>query len=100
MVKRLRSRWFQLFKAFQSFKTISSRHEARGNRQKLIVPDVPDFPHHVVQRGVRRMDVFFSADNRQEYLDLLSQSSSGSLMRIDLLKWNDGQEGFGKYQRI
>ena len=37
---------------------------------------VPDFPHHVVQRGVRRMDVFFSADDRQEYLSLLSQSAS------------------------
>jgi hypothetical protein len=41
-----------------------------------IVPDVPDFPHRVMQRGVRRMDVFFSADDRQEYLDLLSQSAS------------------------
>jgi putative transposase len=37
---------------------------------------VPDFPHHVVQRGVRRMDVFFSANDREEYLDLLSQSAS------------------------
>src|SRR4029077_10642989 len=36
----------------------------------------PDFPHHVVQRGVRRMDVLFSADDRQEYLDQLSQSAS------------------------
>jgi hypothetical protein len=63
MVKRLRSRWFQLFKAFQPFKTINTgiRHEARGNRQKLIVPDAP---HHVVQRGVCRMDVFFSANSK------------------------------------
>jgi putative transposase len=37
---------------------------------------VPDFPHRVVQRGARRMDVFFSADDRQEYLGLLSQSAS------------------------
>ena len=37
---------------------------------------IPDCPHHVVQRGVRRMDVFFSADDRKEYLDLLSQSAS------------------------
>jgi hypothetical protein len=29
-----------------------------------------------VQRGVRRMDVSFSTDDRQEYLDLLSQSVS------------------------
>ncbi len=33
----------------------SLRYEERGNRQKLIVPVVPDFPHHVVQRGVGRM---------------------------------------------
>ncbi len=32
---------------------------------------VPDFPHHVVQRDACRMDVFFSADDRQEYLDLV-----------------------------
>ena len=37
---------------------------------------VPDFPHHVVQRGVRRVDVVFSADDRQEYVSLLSQSAS------------------------
>jgi hypothetical protein len=29
-----------------------------------------------VQRSVRRMHVFFSADDKQEYLDLLSQSAS------------------------
>ena len=37
---------------------------------------VADFPHHVVQRGARRMDVFFSADDRQKYLALLSHSAS------------------------
>jgi putative transposase len=46
---------------------------------------VPDFPHHVVQRGVRRMDVFFSADDRQEYLNLLSQSASKHA--LDFLAW-------------
>jgi hypothetical protein len=40
-----------------------------------IVPDVPDFPHCVVQRGVRRMDVFFSAEDRQKP-PLLTQSAS------------------------
>jgi hypothetical protein len=40
----------------------SLTHEGRGNRQKLIVQNVPDCPHHVVQRGVRRIDFFFSAD--------------------------------------
>jgi REP element-mobilizing transposase RayT len=37
---------------------------------------VPEFPRHVVQLGARRMDVFFSANDRQEYLKLLSQSAS------------------------
>jgi hypothetical protein len=37
---------------------------------------VPDFPHHVAQRAARRMDVFFSADDRQEYLGLLPRSAS------------------------
>ena len=46
---------------------------------------VPDFPHHVVQRGVRRMDVFFRADDRQEYLNLLSQSASKHA--LDFLAW-------------
>src|SRR3989304_6056565 len=45
----------------------------------------PDFPHHVVQRGVRRMDVFSSADDRQEYLNLLSQSASKHA--LDFLAW-------------
>jgi hypothetical protein len=39
-------------------------------REVIILPElwrkaceiVPDFAHHVVERGVRRMDVFFSAD--------------------------------------
>ena len=46
---------------------------------------VADCPHHVVERGVRRMDVFFSADDRQEYLDLLSQSASKHA--LDFLAW-------------
>jgi putative transposase len=37
---------------------------------RIVQVVVPDCPHHVVQRGVRRMDVFFSADDRQDYLDL------------------------------
>ena len=46
---------------------------------------VPDFPHHVVERGVRRMDVFFSPDDRQEYLNLLCQSASKHA--LDFLAW-------------
>jgi hypothetical protein len=44
--------------------------------QFLIVPNVPDFPHH---------DLFFSADDRQEHLDLLSQSASKHA--LDFLAW-------------
>ena len=36
----------------------------------------PDIPHHVVQRGVRRMDVFFSDDDREQYLSFLSEAAS------------------------
>ncbi|MFA6383853.1 MAG: transposase [Candidatus Omnitrophota bacterium] len=32
---------------------------------------VPDLPHHVVQRGNRRQQVFFSDDDRKAYLDSL-----------------------------
>ncbi len=37
---------------------------------------VPNCPHHVVQREVSRMDVFFSLEDRQEYLRLISQAAS------------------------
>ena len=46
---------------------------------------VPNFPHHVVQRGARRMDVFFSPDDRQQYLDLLTRSASKHA--LDFLAW-------------
>jgi len=32
---------------------------------------MPEYPHHVVQRGVRSMDVFRDAADRELYLDLL-----------------------------
>jgi hypothetical protein len=34
---------------------------------------VPGQPHHVTQRGNRRLNVFFSDDDYQLYLDLLSK---------------------------
>ncbi|MFH0803247.1 MAG: transposase [bacterium] len=37
---------------------------------------IPGHPHHVTQRGVRSQDVFFSAQNRIEYLHLLSSQGS------------------------
>ena len=36
---------------------------------------VPRTPHHVTQRGVRRMPVFFSDDDRQAYIDFLAEQS-------------------------
>jgi putative transposase len=38
-------------------------------RMKRIV--VPGYPHHIVQRGVRSMDIFFQENDREEYLQLL-----------------------------
>jgi REP-associated tyrosine transposase len=46
---------------------------------------VPDFPHHVIQRGVRRMDVFFSDDDREEYLSLLAEQ--GKRFGVHYLAW-------------
>ncbi len=42
-------------------------------RMKRVV--VPRYPHHVVQRGVRSMDIFYHDDDRREYLHLLDQQS-------------------------
>jgi len=42
-------------------------------RMKRVV--VPDYPHHVVQRGVRSMDIFYHDDDRREYLQLLLKQS-------------------------
>jgi putative transposase len=36
---------------------------------------VPDIPHHVVQRGVRRMRVFFSDLDKMKYLKILKTQS-------------------------
>ena len=32
---------------------------------------LPDYPHHITQRGVRSLPIFFSDDDRYEYLRLL-----------------------------
>lgn len=42
---------------------------------------VPGYPHHVVQRGVRSMDVFFSNEDRKEYLHLLHEQSKKAGVR-------------------
>ena len=46
---------------------------------------VPGMPHHVVQRGVRGMNVFFSDDDRYAYLDLLP--TYGQRFGVCFLAW-------------
>ena len=46
---------------------------------------VPGLPHHVVQRGVRRMDVFFSDADRWEYLKQLAEL--GQRCGVSYLAW-------------
>jgi len=36
---------------------------------------LPGYPHHVTQRGVRAMDIFWSADDRAEYLHHMAEQS-------------------------
>jgi putative transposase len=35
---------------------------------------VPEYPHHIIQRGNRRLDVFFSDADRLSYIDLLKEA--------------------------
>jgi len=46
---------------------------------------VPDLPHHIVQRGVRGMDVFFSTKDREEYLKHLREQ--GKRFGVSYLAW-------------
>ena len=34
---------------------------------------LPEYPHHIIQRGNRRQDVFFCDDDYIFYLDLLKE---------------------------
>lgn len=34
---------------------------------------VPEVPHHVTQRGNRRLQTFFCGEDYEAYLDLMSQ---------------------------
>lgn len=43
---------------------------------------IPGLPHHVVQRGNRRQQVFFTDDDRRLYLDLLVSAARNSSFRI------------------
>jgi putative transposase len=46
---------------------------------------IPGAPHHVTQRGNRRLPVFFSDDDRRLYLELLAAASAQSRTRC--LAW-------------
>ena len=46
---------------------------------------VPNIPHHVVQRGVRRMEVFFSDQDKEHYLASLAESASKH--GLEFLAW-------------
>jgi putative transposase len=45
----------------------------------------PGYPHHVTQRGVRSMDVFYSDDDRNSYLRFLSEEASR--FGLEILAW-------------
>ena len=34
---------------------------------------VPIYPHHITQRGNRRQETFFCADDYQHYIDLMAE---------------------------
>lgn len=46
---------------------------------------IPDLAHHVIQRGNRRQNIFFSDEDRQAYLDLLMINSRRAKTRC--LAW-------------
>ena len=39
---------------------------------------IPDIPHHVTQRGNRRLPIFFSDDDRQAYLALVVEAAAAN----------------------
>lgn len=47
---------------------------------------IPDVPHHVTQRGNRRMSVFFCDEDRCEYLRLIARAAAASGTRC--LAWS------------
>ncbi len=46
---------------------------------------VPEFPHHIIQRGNRRQEVFFNEDDYSAYLRLLSGYSQR--FKVDILAY-------------
>ncbi len=46
---------------------------------------VPDYPHHVTQRGVRSMDIFRSDEERRAYLHFVAQETGR--FGVEILAW-------------
>ncbi len=46
---------------------------------------LPGYPHHVTQRGVRSMDIFFTREDRLLYLDTLKEHAAAQ--GLDILAW-------------
>jgi putative transposase len=45
----------------------------------------PGFPHHIVQRGNNRGDVFFSPEDRAVYLYLLKKYSENGIRLLTVI---------------
>ena len=43
---------------------------------------VPDYPHHVTQRGARRQQTFFSSEDYRTYLSLLAEATLKSGVQV------------------
>lgn len=43
---------------------------------------LPDWPHHVLQRGVRSLPIFHTEEDRQTYLVLLAQATARARVRV------------------
>jgi putative transposase len=46
---------------------------------------VPEYPHHVTQRGVRSMDVFQTDEDRQSYLHF--SAAEAGRFEVEILVW-------------
>ena len=46
---------------------------------------VPEYPHHITQRGVRSMDIFQTDEDRQAYLQFLAEESGR--FDVEILVW-------------
>ncbi|MDH4266457.1 MAG: transposase [Deltaproteobacteria bacterium] len=46
---------------------------------------VPEYPHHVTQRGVRSLPIFRGGEGRRSYLEFMSRETQR--FRIRILSW-------------